>query len=296
MSAVLAVGQNNPISLAVDEANVYWTDLAISGANGCEGGETQFTGWIMRVPLGGGMPEALVTGRDLPLLITLDDNFIYWHEAGTDLIALPKAGGTPVTVNSIKQYGIASDSSHIFWTSGVAVMQADSGGANPVQLAGGQDGSNGIATDGTNVYWTTNATNPAPVLQVPVGGGTIVTLATAPPGNSIAVNSTTVFWTVSGAVLSVPIGGGTVSTVAMDETVPEDGVPDTLAADDDPVYWSTVFQLPNGVTTGDLLKVPAAGGTITTLSSGGRPSGVTLDAANLYWVDVSNGSINVQPK
>jgi hypothetical protein len=293
-NSVLASGEVNPRSVAVDATNVYWTDFAVNGSAGAESGPQAFSGSIVTVPLGGGTPTTLQTGRDKPLQIAVDDTFVYWAEGGTDLIAMPKGGGAPVTVSSIEEYGIVTDSNHVYWTTGPDVMQGAGSGGGQVQLAGGQAGGNGIACDGTNVYWVTTMGTPNQVVSVPIAGGTITTLATTAPGGSIAVNSTTVFWTVAGAVLSVPIAGGAVTTIASARTTPDD-VPDTLVADDDWVYWSTVYGQDFGIKVGYLYKAPAGGGSVTTLSSGTLPSGLALDSNNLYWVD-TNGSINVLPR
>src|SRR5262249_53154753 len=78
----------------------------------------------------------------------------------------------------------------------------------------GQDFPCGLAIDARNVYWTTAS---GTVLEVPIAGGSPITLATGqahPCG--ITVDATRVYWvdaSVFGRVMSVPIGGGGPTTL-----------------------------------------------------------------------------------
>jgi hypothetical protein len=70
-----------------------------------------------------------------------------------------------------------------------------------------------MVVDATSVYWI-NQIDGA-LMQVPLGGGipTMLAVATQPDG-SIAVNTTSVYWTQVGGVWKTPLGGGTSTMIA----------------------------------------------------------------------------------
>jgi hypothetical protein len=99
-------------------------------------------------------------------------------------------------------------------------------GGTPTTLVSNQDYPWAIAVDNNNVYWTNygnsgavsgGMTTTGAVLQAPIGGGTVVTLAQGledPYG--IALDAQNVYFTTyaGGRVKKVPIGGGTVVVLA----------------------------------------------------------------------------------
>jgi hypothetical protein len=64
-----------------------------------------------------------------------------------------------------------------------------------------------------------------------------------------------------------------------------------MVIDSTSVYWTTCGD-PTG---GFVLKVPKAGGPVTTLASGDRLSGIAVDATSVYWIagtpDASSGAV-----
>jgi hypothetical protein len=118
----------------------------------------------------------------------------------------------------------------------------------------------------------------------------MVTLATSPDPQLLAVDAHNVYWTdlgssgggstQVGSVLSVPIDGGTVATLATARPSPGG-----IAVDATDVYWVDfgTFNPP-----GDVMKVPIGGGTAVTLAistNGGTPHHIAIDASNVYWTD-----------
>jgi hypothetical protein len=65
---VLASGQGRPNCIAVDDANVYWTNL---------GGGT-----ITKIPIEGGTPMTLASGQHGPGGIAVDGKSVYWTTYG----------------------------------------------------------------------------------------------------------------------------------------------------------------------------------------------------------------------
>jgi len=72
-------------------------------------------------------------------------------------------------------------------------------------------------------------------MKVPLDGGSPTTIVSnqVTPG-TIAVDSTTVYWTTNRAVMKAPLHGGTVITLAADQDAP-----DAIAVDSASVYWVT---------------------------------------------------------
>jgi hypothetical protein len=77
----LATGQTRPITLAVDDTNVYWIDQT-------SGYATPAVGSILKVPIAGGTPTVLATGQDEPVDIAVDDKSVYWLERAGHIVKL----------------------------------------------------------------------------------------------------------------------------------------------------------------------------------------------------------------
>ncbi len=162
------------------------------------------------------------------------------------------------------------------------------GGVCPVVLASAQSGPIAIAVDQTNVYWVNYGDSSYPgageLLGVPINGGTPIVLASSTfLANTVAVDGTNVFYAVDlgpstpGAIMRVAPGGGPPVTLASNYE------PEAIVVGNSSVYWTDV--------SGAILKVPTAGGTVTTLHSGGADlEGIATDGTNVYWADEISGT------
>jgi hypothetical protein len=233
--ATLATGQVEAHAIAVDATNVYW----VTSGNGV-------TGTVVKVPLDGGSATTLASGQSDPFGIAVDGTNVYWtstlgeHDGNGVALAESLGGGTISTLVSAPATGlfdgmasllagnIASNGTSVYFTGGTdgqSILKVPVGGGAATTLASGQPHPFGIALDGANVYWTNMGssgraqgtgvpglappTNDGAVMKVPLGGGTVTTLASCqsiPMG--IAVDATSVYWiTAAPLAAELPDGG-----------------------------------------------------------------------------------------
>lgn len=152
----IAVGQKEPIGIALDPTSVYWVNAANIGGG--------LNGSVMKAPLGGvpdgGSPIVLASGQNVPTSVAVDATTIVWANGSR--------GGK-----------------------GGSVMSAPLGGGPPAILAtGGQPSF--IALDCASVYWTDSSNGT--VMKVPRGGGAVTLLATGVSPTGIGVDQTSIYW------------------------------------------------------------------------------------------------------
>jgi sugar lactone lactonase YvrE len=176
---------------------------------------------------------------------------------GIACIGVCALGRCKVTVAlGVSPSSIAVDAKNVYWADtdnqGASIVSRAISGGEPTTLASDQSGPDSIiAVDATSVYWTNSYTGS--VMKVPIGGGAIVTLASAQGASwGIAVNATSVYWTSAGAgtVLETPLAGGPIVTLASGQSSPYG-----IAVDATNVYWV------DGAGTNAVMAVPLAGGT-----------------------------------
>ena len=146
-----------------------------------------------------------------------------------------------------------------------------------------------LEVDDTNVYLELLPPQPqaeSQMLSVPLGGGTVTTLAATPEFPQLmALDATHVYWAAggNGGVLSVPVTGGAVTTLAPDQYGTE-----AVAVDATYVYWTNF-------SAGTVAKSPLAGGAAVTLATGQTEAyGLAVDGTSVYWAtnpDMSHGMI-----
>ena len=255
-AVTLASGQLHPSSVAVDSESVYWTN---SGSNPCQWEATTCAssdGSLVKAPIGGGAPTTLAAGLCTPDSVALDATSVYAADpaAGT-LLKVPITGGAPVLLASglLGLKSIAADSTGVYVNTGESILSFPSAGGSPMTLASGFQRAAGeengcgqslpeLIVDASGVYWTTGADSsaqpPATLQKLPPGGGTPVTLATAPRGallfaEGIAGDGTNIYATDGFGFRTISVNGGAMSDVAIDlyQVGP-------LALDGANIYWT----------------------------------------------------------
>ena len=182
--------------IALDDTNVYW------------GGFSDV--WTM--PRGGGQPVMVCQFLDgsSPSSIVVDETTVYMNNNVGTLLAVPKTGGTPVTLaNQVSQTSstgrLAVDSNYVYWTDPFAgtVERVAKTGGSVTTIASGQNSPLGIAVSGGNVYWTTaywTTYMDGSIVKVAASGGVPTTIAWGQQGaTEIAVDDTSVYWVTVGA-------------------------------------------------------------------------------------------------
>lgn len=154
-TSVLGSLDHEPTSVTIDGSHVYWTDFTADGTG---------LGGVRRAPLGGGDTETLVAGDGI-LQLAMDDARVYYLFGGTSaaswsdcaLLAVPKAGGAPVTLAAPLNGAtrLAVDTTHVYWTEsyGQVIRKVPKTGGAAVTLATSNGNPQGIAVDGEAVYW-----------------------------------------------------------------------------------------------------------------------------------------------
>jgi hypothetical protein len=252
--------------LSVDDAGVYWTNLAL-----LPNGQAAGNGTVNTCALSGcdGGPGTLAGGQPNPEGILVFGGAVYWANVGSatngPTIGRCQLGATPSCGT---------------WLTFTAEA--------PVKLA----------TDGARLYWTTTANNLGScALGATCGGPTKVATASSYP-SSLTVDSKFLYFTTQGsaqanftdgAVWSCPTSGCGASPT---QIVGAQWMPYAIAVDGTSVYWGnlgarTVARCPLA-----LGCLAAAETNLVTLASG--QAGVvsmTVDRGTLYWVAANLGTV-----
>jgi hypothetical protein len=176
--------------LAIDEAHAYWAAAAHQG------------GAILKVPLATGAGETIAYNQGTIVGPVLDATSVYWGTTAGSIMKVSKAGGETTQLVSGQQppRGIAVAGGNVYWHNGggtVGRVSVDGGAAamlasGPGETGQGRGPTSGIGADAATAYWANTLMNT--IMRVPVGGGVMVTVASASSPAAVVVDATHVYW------------------------------------------------------------------------------------------------------
>lgn len=278
-------------------------------------------GEIMRCAIRGcgGAPTALATGltslpESTPVPLVVADGNIYWNDLLPDSgasrfiqqVATAANDSVPTSLTPGFVWAMASDGQNLYWTTnyGVTVMACSLAGCGDTPLTLWSDLAtspdqltSGIAVDDEDVYWATQAGEIFKCAKPDCQSALLV--ASGPvTAAQIAIDDLNVYWTTSqplglGQILKCPkTGCGNSPTTLVSGLSVAYGI----ATDGTSVYWAELGDsscCDGSAGTGRIAKCAAGGcnDQPTTLADGlTQPSGIAVDANNVYWTTMGMGA------
>jgi sugar lactone lactonase YvrE len=192
-TTTIAYGQGGPQGIAVDRANVYWTNDNSNQVMRLEKTAAPVTADTIA--------DLADAGGGAPFGIAVDSANVYWtNRFGATVMMVSLDGGAPTTIASGlgEPYAITVDAGNLYWTDrgagDVRWQPLDGPFDGGIVLASNQGGPTGIATDSNYVYWTNNSSNS--ISFCPLGGGPVGSIPVrATEAWRIAVDATNLYWT-----------------------------------------------------------------------------------------------------
>ena len=271
----LATAQPNPLGIAVDGENLYWTTNQ----------------GVMAMPLSGGAPMLLASSPGGNSLVRSDGANVFWTSQAQGTVSRVAVGGGPVAILAMGQsapLGIALDASTVYFTSAMGTYSVPKLGGTVTEISGGSGG--GIVSDGTNVYWV--SPGGGEVMSSP--GQEVVAQGQMTP-TDITIDALNLYWTNAhgtDSVVTLPLSSLRTSTMptAIASNQPS---PQRIATDGVSVYWANAG-CPGGECTGagSIAKVAVAGGSVVTVAAGqSGPTSLAVDATFVYWDSTGDGTV-----
>lgn len=280
--SIVATGQTKTWGVAVDDANIYWTD--------CGTNPTAQDGRVMRMSKSTGQMIALASNQSCPTSIALDATNVYWLGGATSARTISRVakdgGALSVLVRDVDIRALAVDGVALYWTScdvsgySSAIMQMPlpNGGTGKVQkISATTSCANELAIDADNIYWIDSVG----VMKIAKSGGASTQLASAQfhPRN-LALDTMNAYWLADTYVVRVAKTGGSPSVLAVNQD------PGVLAVDATNIYWS--------LNSGSLVRMDKASGAQFAIATNqGFVSGLAIDETNLYWANIGNAVMRV---
>jgi hypothetical protein len=189
---------------------------------------------------------------------------------------------------------LISDGTYLYLDDGVSVKRLPLGGGPMTTLASGRPGIRQLLIDPASIYWTEMGTCEdggtlcvprGNVVQMPIDGGTPVTLATdTSPAWGLAKDATRVYWSDEGTnIMSAPLDGGVATTLAS-----SNGLAFGLAVSSEGVYW---FEYSLGCTAGIDDAGPCVGNLMTVSIDGGAATVFAGDQKDPSLIGMQDGSV-----
>jgi len=288
----LASGGKEIQFIALDDANVYWTDYAL--------------GTVNVVPKAGGAASVIAAARGNPSGLAVNAGTVYWTEFTGDVVAsAPTIGGSVATVASNQDgaYDVTASGDDLYWTTFRACTVGSIQDGASKQLDKASQPFSAIVSTGSLVFWVSYETksvesydSQSNVHATLVHGGSNLPFTIATDGANVYFGEAT---TTEMSIGAVPVGGGPTTTIYGTACDDDDGglvgaCLASVATDGSFVYFTAAG---SGDATGAVAKVPIGGGEAAVLASGqARPFDVAVDDKCVYWSDLGDGTVWAAPK
>jgi len=188
---------------------------------------------VMKAALGGGSPNSFATvgpngnsGRGIYALAA-DGTNVYWFNGETLALDMaPKAGGTPMTVVSSLSTPsfLTAANGVVFWAFPTRIYECPIGESSSTIA---NSSASGLAVAGADLFWTAGTS----VDKIPIGGGTVVTLAATQSTRLAATDGAYVYYADGSIIEKVATNGGAPIALAA-------GNARGVAVDATHVYWT----------------------------------------------------------
>lgn len=237
-AAYLSVGEQDLRDMAVKDGFLYYTNNGASS--------------LRRIGSDGTGACDVATELEDPAGVAVDDTHVYWSERAGNVVKRAPKGCFPTAVevivpNTPTPWMLALDDTGLYWTnrSGDLVSWASATGKEAgVVWSGATPGDClfGLALDDAWVYWRDGEFSPGDgtgrVVRAPKdrSGNMQVLAENQSEPRTLAVDSTSAYWTVPEAVRVVKKSGGSVRTLASGFNSPHGIVVDAKA-----VYFGTFW-------------------------------------------------------
>jgi hypothetical protein len=183
----LVTGSFSPGGLAVDDAEIFWSD--------------RNDGTILRAPLGGGTPTVVVTGQNEPRAVALSATHVAWISASGAVRTSPRTGPQAVTVLKKGQAdptSLASSALGFYWltpdpTPYGWVSFAPPGGP-ATDLWAGPASLLDLAVQAPHLYWSEQTQPRILRTELAAPGTPEVVVAGADARGGFAVGAGVVYW------------------------------------------------------------------------------------------------------
>ncbi len=191
----LASNQLLPHGIAYGNGIVYWTDTIAANVNRCAANACN----PMPIDMAISGPEGIAVTTTKAYVASGGGRAIYAYD-------LADASKTVVAGDAGSPFSVTTDSTNVYWTSGIGVYGCPLTGCTsaPTQF-GASPGPSRLATNGVTLFWTDGD---FVVYSAPVTLGATTALFTASNPGGIAADATHVYVTTMTQLLRADLDGG----------------------------------------------------------------------------------------
>ncbi|MCM2276948.1 MAG: hypothetical protein NDJ89_02590 [Oligoflexia bacterium] len=252
-----------------------------------------FTVQLGTTPASGGFfsdANCLTPVTSVTIPVASDSGMFYFKDNAQETFSLALTSASPLTFDGHSvtvlpalvageiPTSVAVHSGYVYWSDSIdwgaltsSVKKVLASGGTVTTLASNIAYTASLAVDSVHVYWMDNGS----LNRVPVGGGTVIPLASGYSTN-IVVDATDVYFAFSpSGIQKVPTSGG--STVVIEPETVVGAAPFAIALNASEIFWTNWG--------GALRKIPLGGGTISDLGTGIYASALAATSTHVYWAD-----------